>query len=116
GVFDPASGHLFVTERRTGPNRVAEIDPANGTEISSFALPFNSGQAGLTIHPTSGNLWYGSDQSTNVVEMTRSGTVLRTINLASQGINQAVIDGLAIDNQGNLYVAANQGVVYKTTV
>jgi hypothetical protein len=116
GAYDPISKHLFVVNRLTGPNSIVEIDPANGAELSNFALPFYAGQAGLAINPVTGNLWYGSGQSTNVVELTRTGTVLRQVDLAPQGVNQNVIDGLAFDAAGNLYVASNQGVVYKVNL
>ena len=98
-MYDATSGHLFVIDRRTSPNRLVEINPANGAEISSFALPFNAGDAGLAINPLTGNLWYGSDQSTNVVELTRTGTVLRQVSLAAQGIDNNEIAGLAFDAQ-----------------
>ena len=63
-MYDPASGHLFVIDRAPVPNRLVEIDPANGAEICSFALPFNAGHAGLAIDPLTGNLWYGSIRAT----------------------------------------------------
>ena len=95
---------------------MVEINPATGAEIANFALPFNAGQAGLALDPLTGNLWYGSDSGTNVVELTRTGTVPRTVNLALQGITQNVIDDLAFDAQGNLYAASSQGQVYRVQV
>ena len=75
GVYDPTSGHLFVIDTRTSTTRVEEINPTTGAEVNSFALPFNaSSNAGLTIDPTTGDLWYGSDQSSEVVELTRTGS------------------------------------------
>jgi hypothetical protein len=116
GLYDPTSGHLFVIDRRT-PQRIVEINPANAAEIASFALPFaTSSNSGLAINPQTGNIWYGSDQSTNVVELTRTGTVLRTVSLISQGVDNNEISGLAFDAQGNLYAASSYGVVYKVIV
>jgi hypothetical protein len=116
GVYDPTTGHVFLFNRNVGPNRMVEINAATGAEISSFVLPFNAGEAGLAINPVTGNLWYGSDQSTNVIEMSRTGTVLRTLNLALQGVDQGETAGLAFDAAGKLYVASTQGVIYKVDV
>ena len=104
-----------MVSRNVNPNRLVEINPATGAEVSSFALPFNAGEAGLAIDP-SGNIWYGSDQSTNVVELSRTGIVLKTVNLASQGIDDNEISGLTFDAAGNLYAASTRGVAYKVTV
>lgn len=116
GVFDPTSGHLLLIDRRTSPGRVLEINPTNGAELSNFTLPFTAGQTGLAINPLTGNIWYGSDSSNNVVELSRTGTVLRTVNLALQGIDNFEISGLAFDAQGKLFVSSSQGVVYSVTV
>ncbi|MBX3670121.1 MAG: choice-of-anchor D domain-containing protein [Rhodocyclaceae bacterium] len=115
GVFDAASGHLFVLARN-GTQRIVEIDPSNGAEISSFNTPFNAGEAGLAIHPITGNLWFGSDQSTNLVELSSTGVVLRTLSIASQGVDQNEVSGLAFDAAGNLYASSTQGRVYKLSV
>jgi len=56
------------------------------------------------------------ETGTNVVELSRSGTVLRTLDLAPQGVNDNEITGLAFDAAGNLFVASDQGVVYKVDV
>jgi hypothetical protein len=60
-------GHLLLIDRRTSPGRVLEINPTNGAELSNFTLPFTAGQTGLAINPLTGNIWYGSDSSNNVV-------------------------------------------------
>ncbi len=86
-----------------------------GAEISSFNLPFDANYAGIAIDPTTGNLWYGSDRTANVIELTRTGTLLRTVDLASQGIVQGIVSGLTFDTAGNLFVASNNGVIYRTT-
>ena len=116
GVFDPVSGHLFVLDRRTSPTRVAEVNAQTGVEIKGFNLPFNAGEAGLALNPVTNNLWYGSDQSKSVVEITRAGVVVRTVDLSSQGVNQNEISGLAFDGGGALLVGSTQGVVYRVSV
>jgi len=116
GVYDPATGSLFVLDRRNGPNKVVEIDPTDGTVIASFDLPFNAGEAGLAIDPLGGSLWYGSDQSNSVVELSKTGAVLRTVDLSSQGVNNNEINGLAFDNAGKMIVASRQGRVFKVTL
>ena len=116
GVYDPGTGHLFVIDRRTGPNKIVEINPADGTVIGDFTLPFNASEAGLAIDPLGGSLWYGSDQSNNVVELSKTGTVLRTVDLSSQGVNNTEVNGLAFDAAGKLLVASRQGRVFKVTL
>ncbi|SCX42366.1 Ig-like domain-containing protein [Nitrosospira sp. Nsp1] len=115
GVFDAASGHLFVTDGRSAGNRIAEINPATGAEIASFAVPFNiSNWAGLAIDPVTGNLWLGSySGSATLVELTRTGTEVRRLDLASQGVNNSEISGLAFAPDGSLRVASTNGVVYR---
>jgi hypothetical protein len=113
GVFDPTSGHLFVADRRGGANQLVEINPANGAEMASFALPFGFDSAGLALDPVSGNIWYGSNRSASVVELSRTGAVLRTVDLTAQGVDQISISGLSFDAKGKLYAASTQGVVYK---
>ena len=51
-----------------------------------------------------------------MAELTRTGTVLRQVSLAAQGIDNNEISGLAFDAQANLYAASTQGVVYKVGV
>jgi large repetitive protein len=117
GTYDPASGHLFVIDRRASTTRVEEIDPNTAAEINSFALPFNtSSWAGLTIDPATGNLWYGSDQSTNIAELSRTGTVLRQVSLATQGDTSANVSGLSFDAAGDLLVSTALGTVYVASV
>ena len=123
GVFDPTSGHLFLIDRSVNPNRIVEIDPATGLPVAGtgFNAPFNAGEAGMALD-ASGNLWYGSDQSTDIVEFKRNssgtfdGTELRRVSLALQGADQGEVSGLAFDTSGNLLVASTQGVVYRINV
>ena len=117
GAFDKTTGHLFVVDTRTNTARVAEVNSATGAEIGGFALPFNaSNQAGLTVNPTTGNLWYGSDYSNSVVELSKTGTVLRTVNLTLQGVPATATTGLGFDASGALLVSTTSGVVYKADV
>jgi hypothetical protein len=121
GVYDPFSGHLLIVDRSTGanPNQIVAINPSTGAEIanSRFNLPFNAGEAGLVLDPAhNGTFWYGSDQSTSVVQLSATGTVLQSIDLSPQGIDDNEIDGLAFDNNGKLRVASSRGVVYRVSV
>ena len=119
GLYDPFSGHLYLIDRNINPNQLVAIDPATGAEIanSRFNLPFNAGESGLALDPANdGTLWYGSDQSTHVVHLSATGTVIANEDLSSQGVNQNEISGLVFDNNGNLLVASTQGVVYRVTV
>ncbi|SEF48157.1 Ig-like domain (group 3) [Nitrosospira multiformis ATCC 25196] len=118
GVFDAASGHLFVTDARNSGNRIVEINAATGAEIASFAVPFTTySYAGLTIDPVTGNLWLGTySAAATLVEFTRTGTEVRRIDLASQGVNDSEISGLAFAPDGSLRVASSNGVVYEALV
>jgi hypothetical protein len=118
GVFDAASGHLFVTDTRNAGNRIAEINPATGAEIKSFAVPFSvSSYAGLALDPVSGNLWLGTYSSgATLVELTRAGTEVRRLDLASQGVGSNEISGLAFAPDGSLRLASTNGVVYRITI
>ncbi|HEY0806863.1 MAG TPA: hypothetical protein VGD84_17455, partial [Pseudonocardiaceae bacterium] len=115
GTYDPVSGHLFVLDRRTNPTQVAEINPVTGAQINEFALPFNAGYAGLVADAT-GNLWYGSDQSADVVELSRTGAVQRRVTLSLQGVPGNTISGLSFDAAGNLVVASTQGQVFEVNL
>jgi hypothetical protein len=109
GVFDAASGHLFVVARNSG-TRVVEINPADGAEINSFATPFGAGQAGLAVDPTTGQLWYGSDNSSKLELLDNTGTSVKEVDLAAQGLATGV-SGLAFDAGGNLLVSTTSGEV-----
>ena len=113
GTYDATSGHLFVIDRRANTTRVVEINPATAAEVSSFALPFNtSSNAGLVIDPATGTLWYGSDQSSDLVQLTRAGVELRRVSLTAQSESGSV-SGLSLDGSGNLLVSTTQGQVYR---
>ena len=112
GAFDPVSGHLFVINKRTTATQMTELDPATGATLSSVALPFNaSNEAGLVRNPATGTFWYASDRSTDAVEITRTGTVVRTLSLTLRGVPSNNVSGLAFDAAGRLLVASTSGIV-----
>ncbi len=117
GVYDAATGKLFVTESNGAGNRLLKLNAQTGALEEAITVPLNiSSWAGLAIDPTSGNLWLGSTQGNEVVEVTRAGVEVRRVNLAAQGVNQNEISGLAFDAAGQLFVASTQGVVYRVDV
>ena len=117
GLYDASSNHLFVLDRSQNPRKILEIDPADGTVLSSFNSPLWGDEAGFAVDPVTGNLWMGSyNDSSTLVEFSRTGTEVRRINLASQGINDSEISGLAFDDTGKLLVSSTQGRVYRGTV
>ncbi|MDH3461143.1 MAG: hypothetical protein OEM00_09250, partial [Burkholderiaceae bacterium] len=114
GIFDPTSGNMLITAHNG--NALLEIDPSNGAQIGSpIALPVNvQSWAGLAIDPVTGNLWVGSSGGgTQVVEITRTGTEVRRVDISAQGVNQGEISGLVFGTDGKLYVASTNGAVYK---
>jgi hypothetical protein len=114
GLFDPTSGHLFVT---TNDNKLSEFTTA-GVLVNSFAVPVNVTSAtGLAIDPVTGNLWLGSYYGgSNVVLINRNGTEIRRVDLASQGVSGNVIAGLAFGADGQLRVSTTTGVVHVVSV
>ena len=126
GVFDPVTGDLFLVDRNSpGGNRIVAIFPSNagghtaGQEdpAHTFAAPFNTGDSGLALDPSGdGTLWFGSDQTGDIVQMTNTGTVLRHLTVATQGPGNIGVSGIAFDASGNLLVSTNQGVVLKLNV
>ena len=121
GLYDPTSGHLFISFNGGAGNELREIDPATGALVegtSAITTPINvQSWSGIAIDPVSNNLWIGSTSSgAAIVEITRTGTEVRRISLASQGINQGEISGLSFDSSGNLWVASTQGQLYRVEV
>ena len=115
GIFDPTTGHLLLLQGNR--NALVELDPLTGATLGSRSLGAvaNIGySAGLTIDPVTGNLWIGSYYEGGTLrEITRSGSLVRTVNLESQGVDGYEITGLAFDTDGKLLVASTQGVIYK---
>ncbi|MEY4764987.1 MAG: hypothetical protein RI907_1660, partial [Pseudomonadota bacterium] len=122
GVYDAASGKLFVTRTNGGSGTdIVAIDPATGAQLASSATGITLGNAGLAIEPATGHLWLGTqDLVAQVVEYqigaTGALTELRRVNLSNQGINQNEITGLSFDASGKLWVASTQGEVYKVSL
>jgi outer membrane protein assembly factor BamB len=123
GVFDPASGHLFVTSNSlTGGNHLVEFDASSGAQVAVIAAPFSvQTGAGLAISPLSGHLWLGSvGGGALLVEYAITGTgvltELRRVNATTQSINQNEITGLAFAGDGALWVGSTQGELYRVVV
>jgi large repetitive protein len=117
GLFDATSGKFFILEANGPGNRMLQINPATGALEAAITVPLTvNSHAGLAISPVSGNLWIGSYNSTTVVEITRTGTEVRRVDLASQGVNQNEISGLAFLPDGRLLVASTQGEVFRVSL
>jgi hypothetical protein len=114
GLYDPTSGHLFLASFNRNPDQVFELDPATGAQLNAFNTPFDINHGGMALDPVSNNFWIGSDQSGNrIAEITRTGVVVRQVDLSAQGVNGGEISGLAFHSDGDLLVSSDQGVVYK---
>jgi hypothetical protein len=95
-----------------------KVNPANGEVVATVGLPFDvhPSHGGLALDPATGNLWVGSGSGPEVAEVNpATGTVLRRVSLAPQGVG-GQISGLAFDDAGNLLVSSVTGVVYRTAV
>ena len=128
GVYDPKTGEIFLVDRNhSGGNRIVGIYAATntgagitaGTEdpAHTFASPFNLGDGALALDPSGdGTLWLASDQSGDIVHMTNTGTILKTVSLFPQAAGNIGISGMVFDASGNLLVSTNQGNVLKVNV
>ena len=114
GVYDAVSGNLFITDRRANPTRIVSINPATGAFVATFDVPYDGGENGLAIDST-GNIWLAEDNTSNLKVYTTAGTLVKTVDLASQGIANE-ITGIAFDGGGKLIASSSQGVVYRLTV
>ncbi|NML45874.1 phosphatase PAP2 family protein [Ramlibacter sp. G-1-2-2] len=115
GIFDAASGHLFVLENNGPGNRMQEVDPATGATINTWTLPVNiQNHAGIAIDPVTGNFWIGSTSTGgSIVEVDRTGAEIRRADLSTQGVTDNEITGLAFAADGTLRVSSTAGVIYK---
>ncbi len=117
GAYDTGSGHLFVLDRRNSPTRVVELNPATAAVINGFNLSVDAGEGGLAVNPVTGNLWYVSDQSGNALELSKTGTVLRTLSLAAQNVPVNTSTGVSFNAAGTtMFVSTNRGLVFKAAV
>jgi hypothetical protein len=121
GTFNPANGHIYVTEAVGPGNRIIELS-ATGTQLAAITAPFSvTSAAGITIDPATGHLWLGAlNGGAQLLEYriddTGVLTLLRTLNATSQNINQNEISGLSFAADGSLWVASNQGEVYRIDI
>ena len=117
-LFDPAAGgHLYVLD--SSPTRLVEINPASGAVVRSIDLSaviqLNGGTGGLAKHPTSGNYYVTGYVAGKIVEIRPDGTLVRTIDLAAQGL-ASTLTGLAFDNAGNLFASTYWGNIYRIAI
>nr|WP_161501232.1 Ig-like domain-containing protein [Rhodopirellula sp. SM50] len=110
GVYAPTSGSLFVLDGN--PDQLLQLDPSTGAIQNSFALSIDVNFGGLAIDPISGNLWIATSQSTTVSEYTIAGSLVRTVDLAAQGLGNE-LTGLVFDLAGQLLAASTLGVVHR---
>ena len=117
GVFDPATGYLFIAATNA-TSRIVALSPSNGLQINTTTAPFGlQGSSGMAIDPVTGHLWLGAGAGgAQLVEyLTRpNGTVteLRRLDLSGVGLTSD-ISGLSFDGYGNLWVATVGGTLYR---
>ncbi|MHA4866064.1 Ig-like domain-containing protein [Duganella sp. PWIR1] len=116
GVYDAASGQLFLLSHQL--NQMVALNPATGAEIARYNLPLNvQNYAGMALDPSDGNFWIaGYSDVGMLVKISKTGTELRRVDAAAQGINANEISGLAFDADGSLRVASVRGVIYRVSV
>ncbi|WP_457334994.1 hypothetical protein [Rhizobacter sp. P5_C2] len=118
-AFNPANGHIYLTESNGPANRIIELSAASGAQLAAVTAPFGvQTGAGLAIAPATGHLWFGSVSSgALLVELRIDGTSqlteLRRLDASTQNLNQNEISGLSFAADGALWVASTQGEVYR---
>jgi hypothetical protein len=107
-------GHLYILPNNRA--QVVEISPNNGTVVRRLDVPFTINAGGLAVHPTTGNLWVGSSNTTQVAELRPDGSLVKSIDLKDQSIPTGVLTGLSFDAQGRLLVSTTLGAVFRVNV
>ncbi len=120
GVLDPATGLLLVTSSRLfSGSAVVALSTATGAQGSVSPVASSvQGSAGLAINPLDGHLWLGSAAAVGTLSEYTIGlagllTLVRTVDISSQGIDQSEVSGLSFDTSGVLWVASTQGEIYR---
>lgn len=114
GVFHPGRGTLFILD--FSPDQILERNPATGDAIATLTAPFDINFGGLAVDPVTNNLWVASSQVNTIAEINpATGAVVRTIDLASQGLSGEA-SGLAFDASNRLLVSSVRGVVYRVDI
>jgi DNA-binding beta-propeller fold protein YncE len=99
------------------PNQFVEIDPATGAQVGAAkATPFDINFGGLAVDAVTSDLWVASSQVNTIAEINpATGAVVRTIDLAPQGLSSEA-SGLAFDASNRLLVSSIRGVVYRVDI
>ncbi|MBI2095629.1 MAG: SMP-30/gluconolactonase/LRE family protein [Candidatus Omnitrophica bacterium] len=101
------SGAMFVSDTMT--NRIFRIDPSNHYEAKLFYGGKELGSPnGLAVNPKNRHLLVATWGSGEVLEIDR----WKKIHVLKRGLQN--LDGIDVDNRGNLYVSAfERGEVYR---
>ena len=89
-VYDDSNNKLFILDG--DPDQIIELDANTGATVNTISLSdiVDVSAGGLAIDPTTGNLWVGSSNSTSIFEIQSDGTLVRSIDLASQQLDNGV--------------------------
>ena len=77
--------------------------------------------SGLAIEPSTGHLWLGSVNGGPQLAEFQIGaggtlSLIGTLSVSDQRVNQNEISGLAFDSDGVLWISSTQGEIYRVTV
>ncbi len=104
GLFVDFDDNVWVT--RFGANTVDRIDA--GLNVTTIVSGSEASQAnGVVLHPTLPILYYTEYSPARIHCVDVSGSTFTPVQIAE--INNAALDGMAMDSCGNLYVVDNQG-------
>lgn len=104
-AYDPASGHLWVSDSKYG--MVYELDPSDGTVISSFVYP-GTKVRGLTWND--GFVYAVDDQDLMLYKLDTDGNIVKSVSVASLGGNP---EGLTFDGRCFWITDNDAQMIYK---
>ena len=110
-AWHPTTGTLFFLDGNT--DRVIEINPATGEQLTSFPAGVDTSNGGITV-ASNGNLWIVGSVNNNLVELRTDGTLRQTIDLTSQGIDDE-LSGIDFIGDNQFVASSTRGVIYQLT-
>jgi len=116
GAFHPDRRTMFLLQDNVPAaadrNRIAEIDPATGSVLSSFQISsFSVSYGDLEVCASTGNLFVVSSLQTSIAEFTPAGTAVATYPLP---VGVATLSGIGLnDSTGEAWVSSTNGNVWR---
>jgi RHS repeat-associated protein len=103
GIVAGPSNEKTLWFAETGTSKIGRMS-TSGTELKEYALPKESGTAGIAVGPD-GKLWFTNPYTSTFGKMTTSGTEIKEYNLPKESRP----DGIVAGPDGNLWIVETQG-------